>query len=106
MKKLLTFAALVGLASQADAGVFRRTKVTAVCTTATCQTQQTKQAPAAPAASGNTSTAQGVALLIVQTGRFRHFGGYGGFEGIGMGATPAQAEANCCYRNRWSPRER
>jgi hypothetical protein len=106
VKRFLTFAALVGLASQADAGVFRRTKVTAVCTTAACQTQQTMQAPAAPAAAGNTSTAQGVALLIVQTGRFRHFGGYGGYEGIGMGATPAQAEANCCYRNRWSPRER
>jgi hypothetical protein len=105
VKKLLTFAALVGLAAQADAGVFRRTKATAVCTTASCQTQQTQKAPAAPAA-GNTSTARGVALLIVQTGRFRHFGGYGGYEGIGMGATPAQAEANCCFRSRMIPRER
>ena len=99
MKKILTLAAAFAVATQSEAGVFRRT--TAVtCTTATCQ----PQAAAKPA--GDTSSAAGVALLIVQSGRFRHFGGYNGYEGIGMGATPAAAEANCCYRGRLLPRER
>ena len=103
MKKFLTIAALVALVTQSEAGVFRRT--TAVtCTTATCQPQAAAK-PVAKAA-GDTSSAAGVALLIVQSGRFRHFGGYNGYEGIGMGATPAAAEAACCYRNRLIPRER
>ena len=97
MKKFLTIAAAFAVAAQADAGVFHR-RVT--CTVATCQ----PQAAAKPA--GDTSSAAGVALLIVQSGRFRHFGGYNGYEGIGMGATQAQAEANCCYRGRLLPRER
>ena len=105
MKKFFTLAAVVALCTQAEAGVFRRAK-TVTCTTTTCQTQQTQQAKPAAKASGDTSTAQGVAVLIVTTGRFRHFGGYGGYEGIGMGATPAAAEANCCYRGRFAPRER
>lgn len=93
MKKFLTLAAVFAVAAQADAGVFYR-KATATVVT-----------PAAKA-TGDTSTAQGVAVLIVSTGRFRHFGGYNGYEGIGMGATPAAAEANCCYRGRLLPRER
>ena len=97
MKKFLTIAAAFAVAAQADAGVFHRK---ATCTVATCQ----PQAAAKPA--GDTSSAAGVALLIVQSGRFRHFGGYNGYEGIGMGATQAQAEANCCYRGRLLPRER
>ena len=97
MKKFLTIAAAFAVAAQADAGVFHRK---ATCTVATCQ----PQAAAKPA--GDTSSAAGVALLIVQSGRFRHFGGYNGYEGIGMGATQAQAEANCCYRSRLIPRER
>ena len=97
MKKFLTIAAAFAVAAQADAGVFhRRATVTVATTTAK---------PVAKAA-GDTSTAQGVAVLIVSTGRFRHFGGYNGYEGIGMGATQAQAEANCCYRGRLLPRER
>ena len=89
--------AVAAIAGYSQAGIFRKrvTTVTAV---------QAK--PAVAQVKGDTSTAQGVALLIVQTGRFRHFGGYNGFEGIGMGSTPAQAEANCCYRNRFTPRER
>jgi len=89
--------AVAAMAGYSQAGIFRKrvTTVTAV---------QAK--PAAAQVKGDTSTAQGVALLIVQTGRFRHFGGYNGFEGIGMGATAAAAEANCCYRNRFTPRER
>ena len=93
MKKFLTLAAAFALAAQADASVFHRKATVTVAT------------PTAKPA-GNTSTAQGVALLIVQSGRFRHFGGYSGYEGIGMGATQAQAEANCCYRGRLLPRER
>lgn len=97
MKKFLTLAAAFAVAAQADAGVFHRK---ATCTVATPTAK-----PVAKAA-GDTSTAQGVAVLIVSTGRFRHFGGYNGYEGIGMGATQAQAEANCCYRGRLLPRER
>jgi hypothetical protein len=93
VKKFLTLAAAFALAAQADAGVFHRKPTTTVV------------APAAKA-TGDTSSAAGVALLIVQSGRFRHFGGYNGYEGIGMGASQAQAEAACCYRNRFAPRER
>ena len=93
MKKFLTLAAVFAVAAQADAGVFHRKAATTVV------------APPAKA-TGDTSTAQGVAVLIVSTGRFRHFGGYNGYEGIGMGASQAQAEAACCYRNRFAPRER
>jgi hypothetical protein len=64
-----------------------------------------QQAAAKPVA-GDTSSAMGVALLIVNTGRFRHFGGYNGYEGIGMGLTQEAAESNCCYRNRFAPRDR
>ena len=75
------------LAMTADAGPFRRkaTVVTGV---------------AAPAAKPNASTtnAQGAALLIVQTGRFRHNGHpFGLFEGIGMASTPQGAIQNCCF---------
>ena len=93
MKKILTLAAVFAVAAQAGAGVFHRKPTATVVT------------PAAKA-TGDTSTAQGVAVLIVSTGRFRHFGGYNGYEGIGMGATQGQAEAACCYRNRFAPRER
>lgn len=100
MKKFLTLAAVVALGTQAEAGVFRRAK-TVTCTTTTCQTQQTQQAKPAAKASGDTSTAQGVALLIVQTGRFRHFGGNPfAAEGIGMGSTPQAALQNCCFYGR------
>jgi len=97
VKKFLTIAAAFAVAAQADAGVFHR-RATVTVATPTAK-------PVAKAA-GDTSTAQGVAVLIVSTGRFRHFGGYNGYEGIGMGATQAQAEANCCYRGRLLPRER
>lgn len=102
---MLAALAIVGTASlESQAGwIFRRSNAVAVCTTGNCQT--TQQAAAKPVA-GDTSTAQGVALLIVNTGRFRHFGGYNGFEGIGMASTPEAAEANCCFRNRMVPRER
>ncbi len=111
-KFYLACALTAAAASLADAGPFhRRGRVTAaVCTTGTCQqaaTQTQQPKPAQPvAAQGNTATAQGVAILIVQTGRFRHWGGNSGYEGIGMGPTPAAAEAACCFRNRMVPRDR
>lgn len=56
--------------------------------------------------SGELYSAQGVANRIARTGVFRHWGNpTGGYEGIGMGGTPAAAEANCCYRSRWNPRD-
>lgn len=42
-------------------------------------------------------TAQGVAELMARAGQCRHFGGNAGYEGVGMGSTPEQALANCCY---------
>ena len=101
---------LAGAASLADAGPFhRRGRSTAVCVAGTCQQTATAkpatatQAPAKPAAQGDTSTAQGVALLIVNTGRFRHWGGNPfAAEGIGMGPTPAAALQNCCFYGRRS----
>lgn len=100
MKKFITLAAVVALGTQAEAGVFRRAKAV-TCTTTTCQTQQPQQAKPAAKASGDTSTAAGVALLIVQTGRFRHFGGNPfAAEGIGMGSTPQAALQNCCFYGR------
>ena len=98
MKKFLTLAAVAALVGQSEAGVFRRSK--AVCTTGTCQPQQT-QAASQPVAKGDTSTAQGVAVLIVTTGRFRHWGGNPfAAEGIGMGPTPQAALQNCCFYGR------
>lgn len=56
--------------------------------------------------SGELYSAQGVANRIARTGVFRHWGNpTGGYEGIGIGATPAAAESNCCYRSRWNPRD-
>jgi hypothetical protein len=100
MRYFTVFALTIAAATLANAGPFHRRGSVAVCTTGASQ----QTATAKPA--GDTSSAAGVALLIVQTGRFRHFGGYNGYEGIGMGATQAQAEANCCFRNRLLPRER
>jgi len=107
MRYFTMLAALAVVASaslESQAGwIFKRSTSVAVCTTANCQTVQ--QAAAKPVA-GDTSSAMGVALLIVNTGRFRHFGGYNGYEGIGMGSTQEAAESNCCYRNRFTPRDR
>ena len=83
----LGLAACLGLVQSSDAGVFRKTRVVA-------------SVPAAPAVAvkGNTSTAQNAALLIVETGRFRHHGHPAGlFEGIGMASTQQGAIQNCCY---------
>ena len=54
---------------------------------------------------GDVSTAQGVANIMARLGRVGHFGGNRGYEGCGSGSTPKQAEMNCCYRKKMSPRE-
>ena len=104
MRYFTVFALTFAAATLANAGPFHRRGSVAVYTTGASQQTTTAKPAAKPA--GDTSTAQGVAILIVSTGRFRHWGGYSGYEGIGMGTTQAQAEANCCFRNRLLPRER
>ena len=88
MKKFLVLAAAFLAAGSADAG-WRRGRSVAVAevSCATC-----------PAAS--TSTAQGAAVVIASSGRFRHVGGNRGAEGIGLGATAAEAIRNCCFYGR------
>lgn len=71
------------LAMTADAGPFRR---------------KTVVEPVAVKPNASTTNAQGAALLIVQTGRFRHNGHpFGLFEGIGMASTQQGAIQNCCF---------
>ena len=48
---------------------------------------------------GDTGSAQGVAEMMASRGVMQHFGGNSGYEGVGEGATPEQALANCCYSN-------
>lgn len=102
-----SLALLGATASLAEAGPFSRRgrscSASGSCATTTVTTTQAQPAKPAPqpAAQGNTSTAQGVAILISSTGRFRHWGGNHGPEGIGLGATPEQALRNCCYFGRY-----
>ena len=58
-----------------------------------------------PVASAFNSSAQGVANHMARILRIGHFGGYNGYEGVGMGSTPYQAEMSCCFRHRMQPRE-
>ena len=55
--------------------------------------------------SGGFASAQDAASHMARIGRIGHFGGNPGYEGVGCGSTPYAAEMNCCFRNRWSPRE-
>jgi hypothetical protein len=50
-------------------------------------------------------TAQAAANFMAGRLTMGHFGGNSGYEGVGVGGTPYQAEMNCCYRNKWNPRE-
>ena len=50
-------------------------------------------------------SAQAAAHYMASICRMGHFGGNNGYEGVGVGGTPYQAEMNCCYRNKWNPRE-
>jgi hypothetical protein len=78
------------LAMTADAGPFRR-KTAVVSGVAPV-------APVVAKPNASTTNAQGAALLIVQTGRFRHNGHpFGLFEGIGMASTQQGAIQNCCF---------
>jgi hypothetical protein len=52
------------------------------------------------------TTAQDDANEMARTGVFRHRGSCACREGIGMGATPEQALANCCYYGRYAIREK
>jgi len=55
---------------------------------------------------GELSSAQGVANRMARLLRIGHFGNpQGGYEGVGSGATPQQAEWNCCYRRQMAPRD-
>jgi hypothetical protein len=54
---------------------------------------------------GGFATAQDAANHMSRIGRIGHFGGNSGYEGVGAGSTAYQAEMNCCFRNRWQPRE-
>lgn len=88
-------AACLALVQSSNAGVFRKTRNVANCTTGQCQQ--------ATAVQGDTSTAQGAALIIVQRG-FRHWGHPAGlYEGIGMASTPQAAIQNCCFWGRRTP---
>lgn len=99
----LAVSVVAGMAPNfASAGVFRRGRANAQPAAQSAVKSENRNV----AVSGDTSTAQGVALLIVQTGRFRHWGGNTSFEGIGMGPTPEAAEAACCFRSRMIPREK
>lgn len=72
-------------------------------TTTTVRKVQVQAAPVTyvrPApVSYSTRTAQGVAQIMASRGVVGHFGGNTGYEGCGMGATPAAAYSICCYAN-------
>jgi len=50
-------------------------------------------------------SASAAAHYMASICRMGHFGGNTGYEGVGVGSSPYQAEMNCCYRNKWTPRE-
>ena len=84
--------------SNLTAGPFKRSRAT--CGPTGCEIAP-QNAKSEKVVAGDTSTAQGVALLIVQTGRFRHWGGNPfPAEGIGMGPTPDAALRACCFYGR------
>lgn len=47
----------------------------------------------------STHSAQGVANIMASSGRVGHWGGNPGYEGCGMGGSPAAAYSSCCYSN-------
>ena len=69
------------------------------------QAAQQAQGPVRTVAAETFASAQGVANHMASILRIGHFGGNRGYEGCGCGATPQAAEMNCCFRNRWQPRE-
>ncbi len=69
------------------------------------QPAQQTQGPVRTVVAGTFATAQGAANHMASILRIGHFGGNPGYEGVGCGATPYQAEMNCCFRHKWTPRE-
>ena len=95
---LIAAATVAGLA---DAGPFRRRATTVTCVGTNCPAPAQKTTTQVK---GDTSTATNAALLIVQTGRFRHWGHPAGlYEGIGMAGTQQGAIQNCCFWGRRTP---
>lgn len=94
---ILVLISILQAAHSGPFGMFRRGSSGPVNTTANA---------ARGAVQGAFSNAQGVAEYMARTGRIGHFGGNSGFEGVGMGATAAQAIANTCKpRSGGYPRE-
>jgi hypothetical protein len=58
-----------------------------------------------PIANAFLGSAQGAANYMASLCRMGHFGGNNGYEGVGCGSTPYHAEMNCCFRQKWTPRE-
>ncbi len=94
--------ALAILSSAVSAGPFGHRKVAVVSKPSVNNTvTKTQTTTTTTTTNTSTSSAQGVANLIVVSGRFRHWGGYNGYEGIGMGPTPETALRNCCFFGRF-----
>ena len=92
MRFLLAIAALVIFAASAHAGPFRRTTTTtraSTCTGGSCST-----------ASSRTVTrgggAQGHAESMAASGSMVHAASHPGYEGVGVGGSPAAALGACC----------
>jgi len=97
MKQWIALAGMVVVVSSLTAGPFGRRGVKV----------PNQYAASAQTDAGNELwSAQGVANRIARTGVFRHHGNpTGGYEGIGMGATPEAARASCCYASRFVARD-
>ena len=89
---LMAMAALVIFAASAEAGPFRRSTTTtraSTCTGGNCSS-----------ASSRTVTrgggAQGHAESMAASGSMVHAASHPGYEGVGVGGSPAAALASCC----------
>ncbi len=101
-KNLIAMALVVAVASSSFAGPFglfnRRTYSN---NNTTANSNVTYSQPRFPVANGFLGTAQGAANYMASILRMGHHGNpTGGYEGVGMGATPQQAISNCCYYGR------
>lgn len=102
MKKFALALAVLTVGSSLYAGPFGFFRKSNNNTQPTNNTYQQARFPVAHAFLGS---AQGAANYMASICRMGHFGGNNGYEGVGVGSTPYAAEMNCCYRNRWNPRE-
>lgn len=99
MRNLLAVAAIAVVSGNAFCGPFGLLNRRVVSNNTTTATPQYS----APVVFN--SSAQGVANHMARILRIGHFGGNPGYEGVGCGSTPYQAEMNCCFRQRMQPRE-